>query len=309
MGDATKHNVEVKPIDINHSYWDNILEEKVNNYCALRLGFRQIKGIRQEDITILVDARTKLFTSINELLGAGVSIAALERLADADAFRSVGFDRRQALWEITALHDNPVAIFKGQQSESKSENNVKLPQLSLSEHVLHGYAVTSLSVKAHPVSFIREQLSMCNVIPTGDLIKGNDSDIVRVAGLILVRQRPGTAGGICFITIEDETGNANLVVFKNLFENIYRKEILQSKLLMVEGKLQKEGEVIHVIVQHCENWSKLLRKLTSKNKDEVSLSILSPRDENDGTRFSDKHNTYGGWIKQEKLFPEARNFK
>ena len=103
-------------------------------------------------------------------------------------------------------------------------------------------------------------------MPNENLIKGNDGDIVRVAGLVLVRQRPGTAGGVCFITIEDETDNANLVVFRNLFENIYRKEILQSKLLMAEGKLQKEGEVVHVIASHCEDWSKLLRALTTKNK-------------------------------------------
>ena len=126
---------------------------------------------------------------------------------------------------------------------------------------------------------------------------------------MLVRQRPGTAGGICFITIEDETGTANLVVFKNQFENIYRKEILQSKLLMVEGKLQKEGEVIHVIVRHCENWSKLLRNLTSTKQEDVPILALSPRDENDGTPFNEKQNTYGGWVREEKVFPEARNFR
>ena len=124
-----------------------------------------------------------------------------------------------------------------------------------------------------------------------------------------MRQRPGTAGGICFITIEDETGTANLVVFRNLFENIYRKEILQSKLLMVEGKLQKEGEVIHVIVRHCEDWSKLLRNLTSTKKEDIPVLTLSPRDENDGTPFSESTNTYGGRVRQEKNFPEARNFR
>ena len=198
---------------------------------------------------ILISARKELFTSINQILDAGVSIAAIERLADADAFRSINLDRRQALWEITSLGDSPIALFKGQPSESTTEENISLPEMTLSEHVVEDYAATSLSLKAHPVSFVREKLQLFNVITTKELINHNDGDIVKVAGLVLVRQRPGTAGGICFITIEDETGTANLVVFRNLFENIYRKEILQSKLLMVEGKLQKEGEVIHVIVQ------------------------------------------------------------
>ena len=184
-----------------------------------------------------------------------------------------------------------------------------LPEMSLSEHVVNDYGTTSLSLKAHPVNFVREKLKLFNVVSTKELETGNDGDIIKVAGLVLVRQRPGTAGGICFITIEDETGTANLVVFRNLFENIYRKEILQSKLLMVQGKLQKEGEVIHVIVRHCEDWSKLLRGLTATNKEDIPVNILSPRDENDGTPFNEKNNTYGGWVRQEKVFPEARNFK
>lgn len=306
---ARNHDVVFRPIDVNYSFWDNSLEEKVNKYRAVRLGFREINGMCEEDIQILISARKKLFTSINEVLDAGVPVAALERLADADAFRSLGLDRRQALWEITALRDNPIGLFKGQISESVSEKNVSLPQLSLSEHVVQDYASTSLSLKAHPVSFIREKLNMLHITPTKNLTAGNNGDIIRVTGLVLVRQRPGTAGGICFITIEDETGTANLVVFRNLFENVYRKEILQSKLLMVKGKLQKEGNVIHVIVQHCENWSKLLSNLTSTKQKDIPVLALSPRDENDGTPFNERHNTYGGWVREEKVFPEARNFK
>ena len=140
-----------------------------------------------------------------------------------------------------------------------------LPEMFLSEHVAHDYAATSLSLKAHPVSFIREQLDLLHILSTSGLEKAKAGDIVKVAGLILVRQRPGTASGICFITIEDETGCANLVVFQKLFDQ-YRNEILQSKLLMVEGKLQREGEVIHVIVKRCFNLSKLLRQLVDGKK-------------------------------------------
>jgi error-prone DNA polymerase len=308
--DARKHCVEVRPIDVNYSLWDNRLEEKSGKYCAVRLGFRQIKGMRQDDMDVLTFARKKMFTTINEILNAGVSLAALEKLADADAFRSLALDRRRALWEITALRDNPLGLFKGLPSETTTEKQVSLPELSLSEHVVHDYGSTSLSLKAHPVSFIREKLKMLHVVSTKELSTGNDGDIVRVAGLVLVRQRPGTAGGICFITIEDETGTANLVVFRNLFENIYRKEILQSKLLMVEGKLQKEGEVIHVIVSHCENWSKLLRVLTTTKHEDLPLLTLSRADENSGLPFqSENKKTQARNVTQEDLFPEARNFR
>ena len=203
VSDARKLGVEVRPIDVNYSLWDNILEEKANNYCALRLGFRQIKGMRKEDMEVLTSARKKMSTTIDEVLNSGVSLVALEKLADADAFRTLGLDRRKALWEITSLRDNAIGLFKGQPSESITEKQESLPEMSLSEHVVHDYGTTSLSLKAHPVSFVREKLKMLHVIPTKDLINGNDGDIIRVAGLVLVRQRPGTAAGICFMTIED----------------------------------------------------------------------------------------------------------
>jgi error-prone DNA polymerase len=310
VNDALKHGVEVRAVDINYSFWDNTLEQKVNKYHSLRLGFRQIKGAREEDMQRLVAARKKMFSSVNEILNVGVLLSALIQLADADAFRSIGLDRRQALWEITALKDNPFGLFKGQPSESLFETNVALPLMSLSEHVVYDYSTLSLSLKEHPVSFLREKLATGNVIPIDELDKRNDCDIVRVAGLVLVRQRPGTAGGICFMTIEDETGNANLVVFRNLFENLYRKEILQSKLIMVEGKVQKQGNVIHVIVQHCENWSKLLRDLTSNGKLDVPILTLSPRDEKDGSPFKTQNKkTQKRQVVQEALFPDGRNFK
>ncbi len=142
--------------------------------------------------------------------------------------------------------------------------------MSTAEHVVHDYSATSLSLKAHPVSFIREKLDQLHIISTNKLATGKDGDLVKVAGLVLVRQRPGTAKGICFMTIEDETGFANLVIWESLFEK-FRKEILQSKLIMVEGQLQIEGEVIHVIVKRCYNFSKLLRNLTSSQNKEPQV--------------------------------------
>ena len=288
--DARKHGVEVRSVDINYSDWDNKLEERVGRNCALRLGFRQVKGLREEDMNVLVAGRKSMYTSINELRDIDVPGTALEKLADADAFRSIGLDRRQALWEVST-NDRPVALFTGQPSADANEEGISLPQMSDSEHVVHDYATTSLSLKAHPVSFVREKLQQLHISSAGDLSKGKDGDLVKVAGLVLVRQRPGTASGICFITMEDETGCANVVVFENIFDK-YRKEILQAKLLMVQGKLQIEGEVIHVIVESCHNLSKLLRHLvTGRHDEKSSLPVGSTANA------------------REISFPGARNFR
>jgi error-prone DNA polymerase len=270
--DAQKHGVEVRAIDINYSNWDNILEERTRKYCGMRLGFRQVKGLREDDIQVLISGRIKMYSSINQLRDIGLSEAALERLADADTFRSIGLDRRQALWEVSTK-DRPMALFEGQTSADANGENVTLPAMTLAEHVVYDYAATSLSIKAHPVSFIREKLQQLHILSTTALATAKNGDLVKVAGLVLVKQRPGTASGICFMTIEDETGTANLVIFENLFKK-YRKEILQSKLIMVEGKLQVEGEVIHVIVEYCYDFTKLLRHLTvSNNEQQLSIDI------------------------------------
>lgn len=203
-----------------------------------------------------------MYTTIPQLSDAGVSPAGLERLADADAFGSLGLDRRRALWEVSALADRPMALYAGQPAESTYETPIALPEMTDAQHVIQDYASTSLSLKAHPVSFVREKLGLLCILPTGDLAKGRDGDPVKVAGLVLVRQQPGTASGVVFITIEDETSTANLVLFHDVFQT-YRKVILQSRLLMVEGKLQIEGEVVHVIVRHCHNLSPLLRDLVT----------------------------------------------
>ena len=300
--DAQKHGVHVLPIDINHSYWDNTLEERVGKYFALRLGFRQVKGLRQEDVDLLVELRKKeLFSSVHELREKGISEAALERLADADAFRSIELDRRQALWDVTTK-DKPMAVFTDQPSKGVEEEKVSLPEMSMPEHVAQDYAATSLSIKAHPVSFVRSQLEQLRIKSAADLSKAKDGDLVKVAGLILVRQRPGTASGICFITIEDETGQANLVVFQGLF-NEYRKEILQSTLLMVEGKLQIEGEVIHVIVRRCYNLNKLLQQSISYKEGELFPTTTSRADEKSAANDTRVEKSQG------KIFPGGRNFR
>lgn len=291
--DARKHGVEVKPIDINYSDWDNILEEKLGKYYTIRLGFRQAKGLSEEDIKLLLTARKESFTAIHQLSEAGISQAAIEKLADADAFRSIGLDRRQALWDVAALNDVPAGLFKGT-TATENEDSVELPEMSLSEHVLQDYSNLSLSLKAHPVKFVRKQLFKRNVLAAKELALWPDGTRVRVAGLVLVRQRPGTAKNVCFITLEDETGIANLVVFKNKFD-FYRKEILSARLLMVEGKVQKEGEVIHVVAEKLFDFSALLNSLnTTTNGSEQNKSNNKDVPEK---------------IIQGEIFPEGRNFK
>lgn len=306
--DAQKHGVVVRPVDINHSVWDNTLEEKEGNYYALRLGFLHVKGLREEEMHKLATAEKKTFTSINELVDVGISIATLEKLADADAFRSIGLDRRKALWEISSLADHPTGVFKGQPSGSEKEQPVTLPEMTASEHVLQDYNSLSLSLKAHPVHFVRSRLGSHHVISAAELGGLPDGVFVKVAGLVLVRQRPRTAGGICFITIEDETGNANLVVFRKLFDR-YRKEILQSKLLMVAGRLQREGEVIHVVVQECFNLSSLLRQLSPSQAEKPKSLTLCRADEKDGEiPLGNDNRRASGKVVQGNLFP-SRDFK
>ena len=304
--DARRHGVEVRPVDINYSDWDNTLEEKTGKYCPIRLGFRQVGGLREEDMQVLLSMRSQPIADIHPLKDAGVPLAALERLADADAFRSLGLDRRQALWEVSALSDSPTGIFTGQSSETTSEE-VQLPTMSLAEHVVQDYSATSLSLKAHPVSFVRPKLFQLNILPTNELNLWPDGTLVKVAGLVLVRQRPGTASGICFITIEDEKGTANLVVFEKLFTK-FRKEIVRSKLLMVEGKLQREGEVTHVVVKRCHDFSGLLHTLSASANDNNTLLTLSRADEKDEDRPSSQNNK-GPKVQQIDMFHGGRNFR
>lgn len=290
--DARRHGVEVRPVDINYSEWDNTLESTDDRYHAIRLGFRQARGLSEEEIKLLLSAREKPFTAAYQLIEAGLSRAAVERLADADAFRSIDLDRRQALWEVAALDDMPIGLFKGC-PPGNADNEALLPEMSLSEHVLQDYSSLSLSLKAHPVGFIRESLLADGVVETRTLPLQADGTPVRVAGLVLVRQRPGTAKNICFITLEDETGIANLVVFKNKFEQ-YRKEILSAKLLMAEGKLQKEGEVIHVVVQRVFDYSALLMRLNTAR---------------DSSQKKGRNKGAVNTVVQGEIFPKGRNFK
>jgi error-prone DNA polymerase len=256
--DAREHGVEVAPADINTSHWDSILEPRAADTWAVRLGFRQIKGVRQDDMDALIAARSKAgFTDIADIRArTNLSAALLERLAAADAFRSIGLDRRQALWRVRALKDAPaLPLFDHARASSEGHDPpVILPEMPLPEHVVADYQTMRLSLKAHPMEFLRENFRARGMITTADLMKCRDGDKVSVAGIVLVRQRPGSTKGVVFITLEDETGIANLVVWSDVMAR-RRKVIMGARLIRAEGVIQRTAEIIHVVARDLENLS------------------------------------------------------
>jgi len=304
VDDARQHSVTVRPVDINYSTWDNIMEEKDGRFHAVRLGFRQVKGLKEKEMALLVQRRGSGYRSLVELSDAGLSKKTIERLTDADAFRSIGLDRRQALWEVPMLDEKPTGLFAGKKAETDTMQ-IALPLLTPAEHVVQDFAITGLSLKAHPVSFVRYDLDLLRVTPTGQLKHLQNDTPLKVAGIITIRQRPGTAKGVLFVTIKDETGFANLVVWESVFEK-YRNEILQAKLLMVEGHLQIEGEVMHVVVKRCFNLNPLLRKLNQQEDDSLLPALKSQPDQTIAPRVYESRQKPAE--PTETVFHKGRNF-
>lgn len=269
--DARDHDVEVRPVDVNVSEWDNTLERGFDGKLALRLGFREIYGCRREDADKLTAARGFGYRSLHELWRKSkLGPAALETLAKADAFGSLDLDRRRALWQIHALGEGQLPLFDGDRAAPTEHGwpshipvedlSAPLPEMSIGEHVLEDYHALGLTLRAHPLKLLRHHLPPLGVIPNKDLVTAKVDSRVKVAGLVLVRQRPGTASGVIFMTIEDETGVANIVVWPKVFER-NRRTLLSSRLIAIEGKLQREKEVIHVIADRMENLTHLLDEL------------------------------------------------
>ena len=239
--DAKDHGVTVQPPDINHSQWDNRLEDG-----ALRLGFRQIAGFSAGDAEALLKARDAGYSSAETLWRRSrLDQAALTRLADADAFNSVGLTRRPALWTVRALAEPPPPLFA--LMEATPEQPVVLPKMDIGEQVVEDYAHLRLSLKAHPLSLMRRDLAGIGIVPSAELPRTRRRKAV-VAGLVLVRQQPGTASGVIFLTLEDETGVINVVVWRRIYEQA-RAAILSGRLLQVSGTLQIEDGVIHLVAE------------------------------------------------------------
>jgi error-prone DNA polymerase len=254
--DAQAHAVDVLPVDVNRSSWDCTLEDRAGA-LSLRLGMRMVKGLGEAHAAKIVEAiRTAgPFASIQALRRAcDAPVASLRRLAEADAFGSMGLSRRAALWALHAERDEALPLFEAgaPAPAARSDDGASaLPTPAPESEVASDYAAAGLSLRAHPMSFAREELTRRGVTPASALADPARSPAgarVRVAGLVLVRQRPGTASGIMFMTIEDETGIANLIVRPHVYERC-RHAARHCGQIVCAGRIERQGEVVHVLAR------------------------------------------------------------
>ncbi len=320
--DAREHGVEVRPVDVSFSDWDATLEGRSEDRgVAVRLGLRQVDGLRREEADRIVAAREAMlagggtaaaFASVEEVMRrAGISRATLERLAASDAFRSIARDRRQALWDVRGVPaQGGLPLFEwAEESGAGPEEAVRLPEMALSEHVVNDYQTLRLSLKAHPVSFLRERLRGERIASCGDIRGLQNGRRVKVAGVVLVRQRPGSAKGVVFMTIEDETGVANVVVWPKVLER-YRKAIMTARLIEVRGTIQRHEDIIHIVASHLEDrnaWLGLLTEAGQELQTAIARAdeVLRPGPEPGQPPM---HPRWAGHPRNERVLPKSRDF-
>ncbi len=290
--DAREHGVEIRPVDINYSDWDSTLEPLSTERCAVRLGFRQVDGLKEDEIRqLLVAQRGNGYSSLEQLARrSGVTRFTLERLAEADAFTSMGLDRRAALWAMRRLGRLDIKPIKSTTEAQGSnlplfaphiedglfsEPAVALPRMGLSEEVMDDYQTTGLSLKAHPLSFFRAELKKLGAITSREHRdeKLKQDAKVTVAGLVLMRQMPGTAKGVVFITLEDETGIVNIIVWPKILD-ANRRVVMTSEFLAVKGRLQRAGLVIHVVAESFIDLTAEIRMLRQEGQVETGAPAL-----------------------------------
>jgi len=299
--DAREHGVEVRPPDINHSDWDSTLEPgavaaehlvpahhdmrgDIRSTHAIRLGLREIKGMSEADAKLIVEKRAQPYDSVRDLwLRTGLHTRVLERLADADAFSSLGLSRRDALWATKALgrvgdsnDDLPLfasATFIPRANGASSrpgEPDIALPPMPLGEEVVNDYRFLRLSLRAHPASFLRADLAARRIVANDALRTVKTDARATISGLVTCRQRPGSAKGVVFMTLEDETGIANVIVWPKTFERV-RPIVLGARYVSVTGRVQSESGVIHVVADEIEDLTFLLARLAEQGADIDSL--------------------------------------
>ncbi len=269
--DAKEHGVEVRPPDVNASHWDCTLERSQNNRCALRLGLRQVTGLSEDDVKRMVERRTELYRDPADLWRrSGLTKRQIVALARADAFASLGLSRRDVLWAVRGFSDAKLPLLDGPGELRDLEPKVALPALTLGEQVVDDYGSFSMSLRSHPLALLRPRLANRGASSTEVLKTSRNEDEFILAGLVLVRQRPGTASGVVFVTIEDENGIANLVVWPKVFE-AHRRIVMGSRLLAVRGHVQrteeKEGNVIHIVAEQLWDWSADLDSISEIDED------------------------------------------
>ncbi|MER8378161.1 MULTISPECIES: error-prone DNA polymerase [unclassified Mesorhizobium] len=320
--DAHDHGVEIREVDVNFSGWDCALEQSpfdparildrhvqmrgvIRTSHAVRLGFRQVKGLSKERMEAFVVRRGDGYTSVRDVwLRSGLNVDEIEKLAQADAFRSLGLNRRNALWAVRALDGKSAAeklpLFDQPAIRLRDlEPETRLPTMPLGEHVVHDYRSLGLSLKAHPVAFLRQRLDRSGVTPNARLGQVRDGRRVSVAGLVLVRQRPGNGKAI-FLTLEDENAVANIIFWERTFDR-FRPIVMGARLIRVTGKLQSESDVIHIVAEKVEDLTPWLSVLLEEAGPEPSSRTDEARP------GSIAQTELLG--KAEKVMPKGRNFQ
>jgi error-prone DNA polymerase len=291
--DAREHKVEVRPPDINASDWDSTLEKTSGDRCALRLGFHRVNGLKKADIERFIERRTTPYRDPGDVWRrGGLSKRQILALARADAFASMGLSRRDVLWAVRALSEASLPLLD---RTHIVEPEVTLPSLTLGEQIVDDYSTISMSLRAHPLELLRPTLSEHRMTHSQKLREETrNGDFLQMAGLVLVRQRPGTASGVVFITLEDEFGIANLVVWPKVFE-AHRRIIMGARLLGVAGKVQRVdstddigASVIHLVAERLWDWSVDLDRIADLDGrfelrmgrgDQAHSSTPDPRDD------------------------------
>ena len=314
--DARDNGVEVRDVDINHSDWDCTLEtEGSDGGPAMRLGFRQVDGMAEEETKekLLIARAEGRFADVHDFwMRAGIRLGTIERLAAADAFRSIGLDRRQALWEVKALNGaEPLPLFAWSKArEAGPEPVVALPRMPLSEHVVNDYQTLRLSLKAHPLKFLRGGLRRRRILACGDLRGTRHGQWVSVAGVVLVRQQPGTAKGVIFMTIEDETGSANVVVWAKTMER-FRRVVMAARLVVIHGRIQRKDNIIHIVSSRLEDRTEWLGLLTESGRAAMpapaAVADEAQQSEPGAARARDRPR-WAGHPRNERILPKSRDF-
>lgn len=299
--DAREHGVEVRAVDINASHWDNTLERAADGTLALRLGLRQVDGFHEAWAEQLVARRGAGFDGVEMLWRRGrLPHRALTLLADADAFRSVGLDRRAALWAVRRLPDDaPLPLFAAADArELGAEPEIGLPAMPLAEHVVADYQTVRLSLKAHPMAFLRARFDRERVSTCVGLDCLPDGAWARVAGVVLIRQRPGKGNAI-FMTLEDETGVANALIWARRFER-FRRQVMGAKLAVIEGRVQKSAEgVVHLMASAVFDRTHELDSLADADSPRVPCAP--------GSEITTYHRSTGH-PRNVRIIPKSRDF-
>ena len=307
--DLREHGGEVRPADVNASAWDCTLERRGDGALALRIGFRQIDGFREEWAERLAAVRgERPFASIEELARrADMPPPAMRLLADADAFRSIGKDRRQALWDVRRMPRGELPLFAAARArELREEADRPLPKMPLADHVVADYQTTRLSLKGHPMGFLRDRLAAEGVLSCAQTNAAKAGARVKTAGVVLTRQRPGKGNAI-FITIEDETGVVNALLWASHLDRL-RRAVMASRLMLIEGEIQRSREgVVHLMAANVIDRTGDLDSISSTHKSRVQrarsdMVAVPPMPDRHGPNHSHRH------PRDVRILPKSRDF-